>query len=641
MDTLASIGITPSVPGQGPAAPQITAATGNGMNALFTSLLSGLLTSAGGTPAAAPGTAGATTAMPGGDSLPSMPEGLSSEDLAKLLTQIQGAEPAGADAGTSGVAKPGIEMQAAQPQGTAVSDSSRASAPAGFPISGGQADGMVPVAQPPALPGSVPRPPKMTASPVPATAPMVAPAASTQPAVQDGTEPPSPVTVVEPSTTMAPQAGPTGEETSVAKTDKERAPETDILPFPGAIPQPPPAPPASTIAIPATTASSPTDGADGVGDAGAVDGAVPAPPAVGGDRVMANNGDNADPVLSQAPLPADGGTTAEAAMAAPVAQTTTVPPDGSALRAMLASTKGAGLPADPKMKPAPETADTGAPAETAEPETAATAQALTDADRDGPTGPQRRRSDSRGPLPIAGAEQTMSGPTLTTAPGAAKDPVAVPPAAGVNTMLSSAVAASASAGGGNADTTAGDHGQTAAAPTENTASLAAAAHDPAKQTTSDFAQHLTATRQASRPGATPPPLTQMAVHVQRAVQDGTDRLSIQLRPADLGRVDVRLEFGKEGQLRAQVMADNPYTLDLLQKDAKALERALQDVGLTTDSSSLSFSLRDDGQPAQQNRQESGGKDFALKVAADVRPDEMTISASSFPVLGPGRVDVRI
>lgn len=640
MDTLASIGITPSVPGQGPAAPQITAATGNGMNALFTSLLSGLLTSAGGTPAAAPGTAGATTAMPNGDSLPSLPEGLSSEDLAKLLTQIQGAEPAGADAGISGTAKPGIEMQAAQPQGTAVSDPTRASAPFGFPIPGGQADGMVPVAQPPALPGSVSRQAKMTASPTPATAPMVAPVASAQPAVQDGTEPSPPVAVVELSTTTAPQTGPTGEETSVAKTDKERAPETDSLPFPGAIPQPPPAQPVSTIAMPATTAPSPTGGADGVGDAGAVEGAVPAaPPAVGGDRVMANDGDNADPALSPAPLPADGGTTAAAAMAAPVAQTTTVP-DGSALRAMLASTKGAGLPADSKMKPVPETADTGAPAETAESETT-TAQALTDDDRDGPTGPQRRRSDSRGPLPIAGTEQTMSGPPLTTAPGIAKDPAAVPPVPGVNTLLSSAVAASASAGGGNADTTAGDHGQSPAAPTENTASLAAAAHDPAKQTTSDFAQHLTATRQASRPGATPPPLTQMAVHVQRAVQDGTDRLSIQLRPADLGRVDVRLEFGKEGQLRAQVMADNPYTLDLLQKDAKALERALQDVGLTTDSSSLSFSLRDDGQPAQQNRQESGGKDFAIKVAADVRPDEMTISASSFPILGPGRVDVRI
>ena len=58
--------------------------------------------------------------------------------------------------------------------------------------------------------------------------------------------------------------------------------------------------------------------------------------------------------------------------------------------------------------------------------------------------------------------------------------------------------------------------------------------------------------------------------------------------AELGRIDVKMEFAENGHLRAVVSAEKSDTLELLQRDARALERALQDAGVKTDSNSLSF-----------------------------------------------------
>jgi hypothetical protein len=45
---------------------------------------------------------------------------------------------------------------------------------------------------------------------------------------------------------------------------------------------------------------------------------------------------------------------------------------------------------------------------------------------------------------------------------------------------------------------------------------------------------------------------------------------------------------------------------MLQRDAKALERVLQDAGLQADSGSLSFSLRDTGQNGGRDQSGNGG-----------------------------------
>lgn len=98
---------------------------------------------------------------------------------------------------------------------------------------------------------------------------------------------------------------------------------------------------------------------------------------------------------------------------------------------------------------------------------------------------------------------------------------------------------------------------------------------------------------AQNPSAPPqPPVAeQVSVQISKAVKAGVDRIDIQLRPKELGRVDVRLELAGDGRVSASVTVDNRETLEMLKTDARGLERALDDAGLKADSNSLSFNLR--------------------------------------------------
>jgi hypothetical protein len=98
---------------------------------------------------------------------------------------------------------------------------------------------------------------------------------------------------------------------------------------------------------------------------------------------------------------------------------------------------------------------------------------------------------------------------------------------------------------------------------------------------------------AQAPGRpTPPaPVVQIGVHIARAVPARIDRLFVQLEPAALGRVEVRLRFHRDDQVSAVIAAERPDTLDALQRDARLLERSLHQAGLRLDSDGLTFSLK--------------------------------------------------
>ena len=85
-----------------------------------------------------------------------------------------------------------------------------------------------------------------------------------------------------------------------------------------------------------------------------------------------------------------------------------------------------------------------------------------------------------------------------------------------------------------------------------------------------------------------------------------------------------------------VTADRQETLDLLQRDSRGLERALQEAGLDADSDNLSFSLRQqnqDGQATAEN-QLSDVDDAGDGAAA---PDDQEL-----PRIGSDRtIDIRV
>lgn len=100
---------------------------------------------------------------------------------------------------------------------------------------------------------------------------------------------------------------------------------------------------------------------------------------------------------------------------------------------------------------------------------------------------------------------------------------------------------------------------------------------------------------------------QVAFELGRAANQGLNRISMQLHPAELGRVDVRIEVAQDGRAIATVVVDRPETLDALQRDARSLERALSDAGLQADSGSLNFSLRQDPDSSESFADGGSGK----------------------------------
>jgi flagellar hook-length control protein FliK len=88
------------------------------------------------------------------------------------------------------------------------------------------------------------------------------------------------------------------------------------------------------------------------------------------------------------------------------------------------------------------------------------------------------------------------------------------------------------------------------------------------------------------------PLTAVPIAIVTRAEGGERKFEIRLDPPDLGRIEVQLNVDSSGRATSHLVVDRADTLDLLRRDAPVLERALQSAGLTTDSGSLQFSLRD-------------------------------------------------
>lgn len=75
---------------------------------------------------------------------------------------------------------------------------------------------------------------------------------------------------------------------------------------------------------------------------------------------------------------------------------------------------------------------------------------------------------------------------------------------------------------------------------------------------------------------------------------GVNSFQIRLDPAELGRVDVKLDISDTGEVKARLVVDRVETLNLLQRDARTLERAFEQAGLKPSDAGVDISLRDQG-----------------------------------------------
>jgi hypothetical protein len=99
---------------------------------------------------------------------------------------------------------------------------------------------------------------------------------------------------------------------------------------------------------------------------------------------------------------------------------------------------------------------------------------------------------------------------------------------------------------------------------------------------------------------------QVALNIKQAITAENDQLRIQLKPASLGTIDVKLNVGQDGRINAVISADRSDTLNMLKQDAGTLQQALRDAGLNADSNSLSFNLSGGAPSFAQNWSQGSG-----------------------------------
>jgi chemotaxis protein MotD len=121
---------------------------------------------------------------------------------------------------------------------------------------------------------------------------------------------------------------------------------------------------------------------------------------------------------------------------------------------------------------------------------------------------------------------------------------------------------------------------------------------PVQPSATDTAPALQLTATAA-PTA-PVPLNGIAVQIAATAQAGNTRFEIRLDPAELGRIDVRLDVDRHGNVTSHLTVEKPETLAMLRQDAPQLQRALEQAGMKSADGGLQFSLRDQSSSGQQN-----------------------------------------
>jgi flagellar hook-length control protein FliK len=157
-----------------------------------------------------------------------------------------------------------------------------------------------------------------------------------------------------------------------------------------------------------------------------------------------------------------------------------------------------------------------------------------------------------------------------------------------------------------------------------------------------FANYMTAARSVQNPA-----LQMVNVQLQHNINAKIDTMTLQLSPAELGRLDIRLKFGKDGGVKAHMTVEKPETLALLQKDSHFLERTLREAGLATDENSLSFDLRQQGQQHNLEGFDGRNKESAAEFADNMNglaadnALQAKIAVLSYGYITPGGVNIMV
>jgi flagellar hook-length control protein FliK len=132
------------------------------------------------------------------------------------------------------------------------------------------------------------------------------------------------------------------------------------------------------------------------------------------------------------------------------------------------------------------------------------------------------------------------------------------------------------------------------------------------------------------------------MEIAASANSGKTRFEIRLDPAELGRIDVRIDVDRHGQVTSHLTVERPETLSMLRQDANQLQRALDNAGLSTGNGGLQFSLRDQSSQGQNKGNQSNPNAHRLVVSEEDNVPPVVAGRSYGRMLGSsGGVDIRI
>ena len=129
---------------------------------------------------------------------------------------------------------------------------------------------------------------------------------------------------------------------------------------------------------------------------------------------------------------------------------------------------------------------------------------------------------------------------------------------------------------------------------------------------------------------------ELGTRVHMAVREGGRELVLNLRPADLGHLTIRVTMN-DGIMQAQIIADRPEAARMLQQSMAHLDSALGDLGYSLDNLDVAYQGQDP-RDAQASSQSAGGTLTGEVLEADGTPAVSGTTASS-ATGSPARLDI--
>jgi hypothetical protein len=136
----------------------------------------------------------------------------------------------------------------------------------------------------------------------------------------------------------------------------------------------------------------------------------------------------------------------------------------------------------------------------------------------------------------------------------------------------------------------------------------------------------------------PQTVAHLSAEIARKLEAQSTRFQVELEPAGLGKVEVKVEIGASGAMTAALNCDNAHAVEALRSRSGELQAALEQAGFDL-SGGLSFTTGGPGQGHAEHGGRPAVPEARLVVGALDEPAPIALPQPARA--GPGRLDIRI